>query len=188
MPIRLPFKTVQLSPGSILYPYWGPLPRIRPKIDLFAVGPTGLVADFSAQIDSASDFVALAPDVARRVGLHPPFVRQDLASGAGGHPLHLSFPSDGEVSLFVTDYAEFYYLPSPLVGFHTPPLGVSQIPTYRSVLGITGFLQYFKTRLDPDPQPPIVELDPSRHFNGQFGPLPRTGPLLDFIRSLKLSP
>jgi hypothetical protein len=86
------------------------------------------------------------------------------------------------VSLFVTDYREFAYLPSPLVGFHPPsPTALRQ----RSVLGQTGFLQFFRQVHDPEPTPPILELHPITNFPGQTGPLPRDRPLLDFIRSLR---
>jgi hypothetical protein len=37
-------------------------------------------------------------------------------------------------------------------------------------------------------RPPIVELNHAARFKGQHGPLPRTGPLIDFVRDLKLRP
>jgi hypothetical protein len=137
MPVRFPFRRVRLSPGSILYPYWGALGFFRPVIDVFTVGPAGKVVRAAAQVDSASDYVALDPGVAVSLGLQPPFSRQFGASGAGGHRFGLTFPPDGTVSLFITDYREWYYLPAPLVGFHVAPSGAA----LRSVLGLNGFLQ-----------------------------------------------
>jgi hypothetical protein len=188
MPVRFPFKGIPLAPGHPLLPYWGPIAYIRPAFDLYLVGPTGSVTRVLAQVDSASDYVALDPMMAQNLGLQLPFPRQTVVSGAGGHNLHLTFPPDGMVSLFITDYTEFYYLPDPLVGFHSPPPGAPRPAAYRSVLGFTGFLQHFKTLLDPDPSPPVVELTHRAGFTGQHGPLPRTIPLLDFIQSLKLHP
>jgi hypothetical protein len=188
MPLRVPFRAIQLSPANVLYPYWGPLAHIRAAVDLFTVGPTGVVVRLPAQIDSASDYVGLDPMAAPGLGLRLPFGRQTVLSGAGGHALYLTFPPDGEVSLFVTDYREFVYLPRPLVGFHHPPPGTAGSATYRSVLGATGFLQYFKTCLDPGPTPPVLELDPVAAFPGQHGPLPHSIPLADFLRDLKLHP
>ena len=82
------------------------------------------------------------------------------------------------VSLFVTDYREYAFLPGPLVGFHPPVV----VPTrQRSVLGLTGFLQFFKFVLDPEPTPPFFELHPLTAFPGQHGFLPRSRALLAFI-------
>jgi hypothetical protein len=94
----------------------------------------------------------------------------------------ISFPPDGLVSLFVTDYREYAWLPSPLVGFHPPTPGAA---SQRSVLGQTGFLQFFRYIQDPVPPPLMVELDPIPNFPGQTGLLPKDGPLEDFIRSLR---
>jgi hypothetical protein len=86
------------------------------------------------------------------------------------------------VSLFVTDYREFYYLPAPLVGFHAPGPGAAG---QRSVLGLAGFLQYFRFVLDPAPTPPMFELDHTPTFPGQTGPLPRGRPLADILHGLR---
>jgi hypothetical protein len=153
MPLHVPCPAMSLTPGSLLSSYWGPSGIHRPRIDVFAVGPTGLVDWVPAQIDSASDFVILEASLARSIGLALPFARQEGVSAAAGTQVAtFSFAPDGLVSLFVTDYREYAFLPCPLVGFHPPaPVGASQ----RSVLGLTGFLQVFKFLLDPEPTPPI---------------------------------
>jgi hypothetical protein len=153
---------------------------------VFVVGPGGLVERTSAHIDTACDFVVLESGVALSLGLALPFPRQEGISGAAGtQAATFSFPPDGLVSLFVTDYREYAFLPAPLVGFHPPALGsVSQ----RSVLGQTGFLQFFKFVHDPEPNPPLFELYPIRAFPGQHGLLPRGQSLLGFIRNLRGGP
>ena len=105
-----------------------------------------------------------------------------MSGAAGAHAGTVSFPPEGLVSLFVTDYHEYYYLPGPLVGFHAPsPLAAQQ----RSVLGLTGFLQHFRFILDNGPTPPFFELHPTATFPGRGGLLPLDRPLADFIRSLR---
>jgi hypothetical protein len=153
---------------------------------VFVAGPTGLVTWTRAQIDSASDYVVLEAKVAHALGLALPFARQQAVSSAGGtQAATFSFAPDGLLSLFVTDYREYAFLPAPLVGFHPPaPAGTKQ----RSVLGLTGFLQFFKFIYDPEPTPPIFELHPIQAFPGQHGLLPRGRGLLDFIRSLRAAP
>ncbi len=186
MPLRLACSPVRLSPGSLLYSYWGPLGYHRPKIDVFAVGPGGLVGWSTAQIDTSCDFVILEWKVAHALALTSPFPRQHPVSGAAGtQAATFSFPPDGLVSLFVTDYREYAFLPAPLVGFHPPaPAPASQ----RSVLGQTGFLQFFRYVQDPEPTPPIFELHPTTAFPGQTGLLPRGQSLLGFVRSLRGNP
>jgi hypothetical protein len=153
---------------------------------VYAVGPGGLVTSRFAQVDSAADYVLLESTVASDLGLSLPFRRQTGMSGAAGaHAATVSFPPEGLVSLFVTDYREYCYLPAPLVGFHPPsPLAAQQ----RSVLGLTGFLQHFRFLLDNGPNPPFFELHPTPAFPGQTGVLPLDRPLVDFIRSLRAAP
>jgi len=184
MALRVPCPAMSLTPGRLLSPYWGPLGIYRPRIDVFAIGPTGVVTRTRAQIDSASDFVVLEAKVARSLGLTLPFARQEGVSGAAGtQAATFSFAPDGLVSLFVTDYREYAFLPGPLVGFHPPAL----VPgSQRSVLGLTSFLQFFKFVYDPEPTPPLFELHPIAVFPGQHGLLPRGRGLLDFIRSLRV--
>jgi hypothetical protein len=184
MPLRLPCAAMSLTPGSLLSPYWGPSGIYRPRIDVFAIAPGGLVDWVSAQIDCASDFVVLESSLALSIGLSLPFARQQGISGAAGTQAAMfSFAPDGLVSLFVTDYREYAFLGGSLVGFHPPaPVGTRQ----RSVLGLTGFLQVFKFVLDPEPTLPFFELHPITAFPGQHGMLPRDRPLLDFIRSLRV--
>jgi hypothetical protein len=112
-----------------------------------------------------------------------PFPRQAAFSGAAGTQAGiLSFPPNGLVSLFVTDYTEYCFLPSPLVAFHPPtPRAQSQ----RSVLGLTGFLHYFRFVLDYGPSSPNFELHPLPGFPGQSGILPRDRPVVDFVRGLR---
>src|SRR5262249_30083874 len=124
-------------------------------------------------------------DLARRLGLHLPYARQATISGAAGtQTATLSFPPDGLVSLFVTDYQEYCYLQAPLVGFHSPsvPMG-----SQRCVLGRTGFLRHFRLVRAWDADPPFFELHPRRLFPGLTGLLPRDRPLADFVRSLRNS-
>jgi hypothetical protein len=188
MALRFLFKFVNISPGNVLFPYWGPRAQLRPAIDLYAVGPFGLVQRLIAQIDSGSNYIVLEPSLVPGLGLSPPFSRQWAGAGAGGHQLPLGFPPDGEVSLFVTDYREYCFLPAPLIGFHVPPPGAPATITHNSVLGITGFLQHFKTLIDPDPASPAVELEPLPGFPGSHGPVPRPFRVHDFIHSLKPVP
>jgi hypothetical protein len=186
MPLRLPYETVIPTPGSVLHSYWGPSGFHRPVFDAFAVGPGNRIDCFRAMIDSGSDYVVLASQVAMNLGLAPPFTRLAGISAAGGAAATtVSFPPDGLVSLFVTDYREYAYLPSPLVGFHPPALGTTK---QRSVLGLTGFLQFFRQVHEPQLKPPIAELDPLPGFPGLAGLLPRDRSLYDFIRSLRISP
>jgi hypothetical protein len=157
MPLRLPCLPVQLTPGSLLYSYWGALGYHRPILDLYIIGPSLRISQTPAQIDTASDYVILGSRVASQLGLALPFPRSTGASGMGGSQVvTFSFPPDSLVSLFVTDYREYAFLPSPIVGFHSPGPGAA---SQRSVLGQTGFLQFFRFLQDPEPIPPIVELD-----------------------------
>jgi hypothetical protein len=183
MPLRLPCKPVTLSPGGLLHSYWGATGFHRPAFDVHVVGPGGQVRIELAQADTGSDYVLFAAPVAHFLGLVLPFPRQVPFSGAAGTQAGaLSFPPDGVVSLFVTDYREYCYLPAPPVGFHPPgPNAANQ----RSVLGLTGFLQHFLFIHDPRPPRPMVELHPLEPFPGQAGPLPLDRPLFDFIRELR---
>jgi hypothetical protein len=184
MPLRLPCLPIPLTPGGLLHSYWGSTGYYRPICDVYVVGPNQQITTVAAQVDTACDYVVLAARAAGKLGLALPFARQVGVSGAAGtQAATFSFAPDGLVSLFVTDYREYAFLPSPLVGFHPPaPAGTAQ----RSVLGLTGFLQFFKFVLDPEPTPPLFELHPITAFPGQHGPLPRGQVLLDFIRSLRV--
>jgi hypothetical protein len=150
---------------------------------VFAIGPTGVVNWTAAQIDTSCDYVILEANLALSIGLSLPYPRQAAVSGAAGtQAATFSFPPDGLVSLFVTDYREYAYLPAPLVGFHPP----ATLPnSQRSVLGQTGFLQFFRFIQDPEPTPPIFELHPIKYFPGQHGHLPRGQGLIPFILSLR---
>jgi hypothetical protein len=143
-----------------------------------------LVERVFASIDSRSDYVLFGAAVAPRLGLTLPFPRQSAFSGAAGTQAGvISFPPDGLVSLFVTDYTEYCYLPAPLIAFHPPALHPQ---LQRSVLGLTGFLQYFRFVLDYSPSPPSFELHPIPGFPGQRGILPKDRLLVDFIRGLRV--
>jgi hypothetical protein len=143
-----------------------------------------LVERVFASVDTRSDYVVFASSVAQRLGLTIPFARQAAFSGAAGTQAGvLSFPPDGLVSLFVTDFTEYCYLPAPLIAFHPP---APQPRIQRSVLGLTGFLQYLRFVLDYWPSPPTFELHPIPGFTGQTGILPKDRLLVDFIRSLRV--
>jgi hypothetical protein len=181
MPLRFPCLPGKLGPGGVLFSVLGTRGLHRPDLDLYAVGPGGVSATFQARIDTASDYVVLPSSVAVPLGLTLPFPQQQPAGGAGGHGFSLSFAPLGLIGLFVTDYTEYCYLPSPLVGLHDPALPVT---AQRSVLGLTGFLEYFRFILDHGRSPPAFELHPLPSFPGQSGPLPRR-PLADFLRDLR---
>lgn len=180
MPLRLPCKPTQSSPGTLLYPYGGPLGFHRPSFDVFLISTAGVIVRDHPRLDTGADHTIFASDIARQLGLALPFPRQIAISGAAGTwSGAASFPPDGLVSLFVTDYREYCYLPNPLIGFLAPgPGGTSQ----RSVPGLSGFLQYFRFTLDPSP--PLVELHPAPTFAGTTGPLPKDRGLHAFITSL----
>ncbi len=186
MPIRLPCAWVSLSPQNLLHGHWGPAGLPRPLFDLYVVGPGGRWVIEKAQIDTAADYSVLASPVAHRLGLSLPYARQGQVSGVGGRQTAtVSFPPDGVVSLFVTDYREYAYLSRPLVGFHAPGRGAA---AQRSVLGLTGFLQHFRFVLDLPDTPPFFELEPRTGFPGSSGSLPLDRPLADFIASLRGGP
>jgi hypothetical protein len=152
-------------------------------VDLFVVGPGGKFLVEPTQIDTAADYSLLASRLATGLGLSLPYPRQVQVSGAGGtQTASVSFPPDGLVSLFVTDYREYGYLARPLVGFHGPSRSAS---VQRSVLGLTGFLQHFRFKLDLPATPPVFELEAGAGFPGSVGSLPRQQSLSDFIVSLR---
>jgi hypothetical protein len=186
MPLRLPYLPIHLSAGTLLHSYWGATGFHRPVIDVFVLGPGNQITSTSAQVDSASDYVVLSSGVAQSLGLTLPFPRQMGVSGvAGVQATTFSFPPDGLVSLFVTDYTEYAFLRASLVGFHASGRPGAQ---QRSVLGLTGFLQFFLSILDPNPTPPILELHPITAFPGRTGLLPKDRGLADFVRSLRSGP
>src|SRR5262245_16148678 len=124
MPLRFPCLPVQRFPGSILFPYWGALGFHRPMLELYLLGPRGLVDSEPAQIDTGADFNVWSAALAFGIGLIPPFPRQAAVSGAAGMQAGtFTAPPDGLVSLFVTDYREYAFLPAPLVCFHSPGVG-----------------------------------------------------------------
>src|SRR5262245_57802321 len=181
MPLRFVCPRITLTPGGVLHAHFGHTGFYRPIIDVYLAGPGGMVGWAQAQIDSASDYTIFSANVAHNFGLSLPFPTQATSSGAAGALASTySFPPAGLVSLFVTDYNEFCYLPAPLLGFH-PPRPLQQ----RSVLGLAGFLEHFLFTLDHGPHPPVFELDSLPGFPGQAGPLPKGGGLLDFIRGLR---
>jgi hypothetical protein len=181
MPLRLPCKQPLWSPGSVLHPYWGPLGFHRPIFDVYLIAQGGLIAKATPHLDTGSDYTIFSATIAQSLVLTLPFPRQTPISGAGGtYASTVSFPPDGLVSLFVTDYREYCYLPRPLIGFHQPGPGAAK---QRSVLGLSGFLQYFRFVLDPSPA--LVELHPTAPFPGATGLLPLDRGLHKFIRSLR---
>jgi hypothetical protein len=181
MPLRLPCKPTSWSPGSVLHPYWGAMGFHRPTFDVFLITTGGLIAKATPHLDTGSDYTIFSATIAQSLLLGLPFPRQTPISGAAGtYASTVSFPMDGLVSLFVTDYREYCYLPRPLIGFHAPVPGAAN---QRSVLGLSGFLQYFRLVLDPSP--PLVELQPVAGFAGATGMLPLNLGLHDFIRGLR---
>jgi hypothetical protein len=183
MPIRLPCARVSLMPGGLLHGYWGTAGLPRPLFDLYVVGPGGRWVVEKARVDTAADYTLLASQVARHLGLSLPYPRQVQVSGAAGtQTATVSFPPDGLVSLFVTDYQEYGYLARPLVGFHA---GSRSASAQRSVLGLTGFLQYFRFVLDLPATPPVFELHARAGFPGSIGTLPQDQSLADFLASLR---
>jgi hypothetical protein len=144
------------------------------------------ITSMPAQIDTGSDYTAFSSHLAANLQLSLPFSRQVGFSGAGGtQASSMSFAPDGEVALFLTDYREYCYLPTPLIGFYSPG---SPGARQRSVLGLTGVLQFYRFSLDSEPFPPQFELDPVTNFPGVHGMLPRGISLHDFIRSLRSPP
>jgi hypothetical protein len=163
--------------------YWA-AGYFRPEIDLFAVGPTGDFTPCVGALDSCADWVVFDEQVAGPLGLVPPFSRVVSVSGiAGAVQAQFTMPPDGTVSLFLTDYREYYFLPAPPVGFWPPPKGQR-----RSVLGATGLLQHFQVVLHYELSRPEVELVHHPGFPGDFGPFPHGALLRDFLRSLKFPP
>jgi hypothetical protein len=152
-------------------------------VDLYVLGPGGKFLVEPTQIDTAADYSLLASPLAAGLGLSLPYPRQVQVSGAAGmQTATVSFPPDGLVSLFVTDYREYAYLTHPLVGFHAPSRTTL---AQRSVLGLTGFLQHFRFTLDLPATAPVFELEACTAFPGSFGPLPRDRSLADFLTSLR---
>jgi hypothetical protein len=185
MSVRFPYKGVQLPPTSPLYPYWGATGFSRSRIDIFVVGPSGVYVNRSAQIASAADWVVFEDRVALQLGLQPPFSRVVGVSGiAGAAQTHFTQPPDGTVSLFLTDYREYYFLPTLPVGFW--PASPPGQPSRRNVLGITGFLQYFQVIFHHQLSRPDVELIDIPTFPGKHDVFSAREPLRDLLRRLKL--
>jgi hypothetical protein len=98
--------------------------------------------------------------------------------GTAGGQAAFTFPDDGEVSLLITDYREYYYLPASPIGFWA-------LPIQHNVLGLTGFLQYFSMQWFNDGQTiPEVELTENPTFPGQHGRF-AVQPIGGFLRRLK---
>jgi hypothetical protein len=180
--VTLQFEAIRvtLNPSMILHSYWGPSNYYRPRIGVYVVGPNGMFCHETPLLDTGSDFVAFDSDVAHRIGLSPPFARSSQNQGAGAGPFTLTFPDDGAVSLYVTDYRHYCYLPAPLVGFLPPPVNDF------AVLGVTGFLQHFKLRIDYDERPPRIRLTVPPSFPGVAGRFSPKRSLAEQLRRLKL--
>ena len=181
MPIRLEFQPVPLSPGMELYRYWGASGYSRPTTEVYLVGPSGNVCIVpSVHLDTGSDFAIFQPKWINSLALSPPFQRTVQVSTGGGMAAFI-MPNDGEVSLLITDYREYYYLPAPPVGFWTNP-------NKKNVLGVTGFFQYFSTQTHNDGQSiPVIELTENRRFPGQHGSM-RGESLHPLLHRLKGAP
>lgn len=182
MAMRFLCQQVSLIPGSVLHARYSRRGFYRPALHCYAVGPNGVYYGVNAAVDSGSDYVVFIPSIAARLGLSARSLRPQPASGAGGHPLSLLFAPAGQISLFVTDFREYCFLPDPLVGFHSPTTPADQL---RSALGLSGFLEYFRFTLDHGPARPYFDLDPLPHAGGRFGAFPRGRSLGDFISHLR---
>jgi hypothetical protein len=96
----------------LLSPYVRGSQFFRPRPDVSLIGPNNQITTTSAQIDTGADFNVFASLLAPSLGLTLPATRQFGISGAGGgYTSSLSFPPDGVVSLFLTDYQEFVTFP-----------------------------------------------------------------------------
>ncbi|MFO0841994.1 MAG: hypothetical protein U0797_06280 [Gemmataceae bacterium] len=144
-----------------------------------------MVSSVKVKVDTGADYVVLDWNVAVSLGLSSATFGRQAASGAAGHAFPLLFAAPGQIALFVTDFREYCYLPRPLVGFHSPS---TPQQAQRSVVGLTGFLEYFRFILNQATYPPTFELSPIPGQGVQAGILPRDRPLTDFIQQLRAAP
>jgi hypothetical protein len=168
----------------LLHNYWSRAGYFRSAVDLFVVGPSGNYVAEVGNVDSCSDWVVFDAGVAGRLGLQPPFPRVIPVSGvAGAIADEFTLPPDGTVSLFLTDYSAWCYLPSLPVGFW-PPVAPGE-PTRRNILGFTGFQQHFEILFrNYLPRPEILLIE-APSFPGSFGRMPPRPSIARMIRRLK---
>src|SRR4051812_28374047 len=112
MPLRVECVRRTISPGLFLRPYWPG--GLFPSMNLTTYLVHGqAVTGLAVGIDTQSDYVVFGSLVAQQLGLTSPLGRQASFSGAAGTQAGtLSFPPDGQIGLFVTDFTEYCYLPS----------------------------------------------------------------------------
>jgi hypothetical protein len=122
-------------------------------------------------LDSGSPYIAFDEQVAKNIGLRPPFARKVVGQGVGGQETLLSFPGDGEVQILLTDYVNGYCLWAPLVGFllresttPDPQAAVNE----RAILGMTGFFQNLDVTFRHGSNPGI-EIEVGSDFPGVAG-------------------
>jgi hypothetical protein len=162
--MRFLYPPTVLPDDHLLRPYWGERGYITPTVDVLLRGPSE-VTWRSAVIDTGSAYTVFDEKAITELGLSPPFRRRIQAGSAGGHPLDLIFPEDGEVRLLLTDYLSGWCLWAPLVGFIDSG---GREGRRTGILGFTGFLQHFAVTF-PETQPPVIEVVPKATFPGVRG-------------------
>ena len=151
MPLRFPYL-VRPSPVPV-YPLGGALTRSYP---IFPVDVTGMLSHKLGEglLDSGSDDTILPANLAPVLGVDLHNAPEGEAKGMGGLPLRYRYAT---VRLHVTDLRDTCEWDA-IVGF-------VNLPLRRLVLGRTGFLQYFDTKLLG--LGAVVELEPNASFPGQ---------------------
>src|SRR5207248_2877830 len=104
----------------------GPQGFIRPTIDVLLRRPSGAQAFVSPVLDTGSPYIVFDEETASNLELSLPFPRRVRGQGIGGAEVDLTFPADGEVLLFLSDYATEFYAWAPLVGFRSDPPAAGQ--------------------------------------------------------------
>lgn len=183
-PLVLPCLPVELKPGSLLRKRRSITVLYRPLVVAYAVEANGRISEFNGEVDTAADYTILKADVVDDLKLKRVGWEEVAISGAGGtYTGTVDFPPEGTVSLFVTDFTEYLFIPAPLIGFHPR---VPNAASQRSVMGLTGFLEYARSILDPcGKRQPLLELHPCPGADLRLGRLPKNRPLEDIIRDLR---
>ena len=160
-----------MPPGHLLNSYWGGQGHFRPAVDVLLRGREEVVLSRRAVLDSGSPYIAFDEQVAKDLGLRPPFARKVVGHGVGGQETLLSFPEDGEVQILLTDYVNGYCLWAPLVGFllreSTTPEPEGTV-NQRAILGMTGFFQHLDVSFRHGSNPGI-EVEVGSDFPGLSG-------------------
>jgi hypothetical protein len=174
--IRFRHKPVQLSPDHVLFPYWGVEGFFRPTVEVLLRGPDGAVRRAEVLVDSGSPYIVFDEEVARDLGLGPPFPRRATGLAAGGGEVTVGFPEDGEVTVFLSDFRGGFYAWQPLVGFLAARQGqerTTQAPVKQTApLGFTGFFQHFDVTFPDGPDGPAIEVTHKANLPGLHGGWP----------------